>query len=299
MRRIVLLLAVVALTALTGCIDYEEVLTLNADGSGSVKMHVTMDKQYMKEMEALAAQYGMESEDEAEPEEEICTEEEMRAALKAMNSGIELVSYKHIENDSVLDYEFEFKFADYEDFQDLQNVCGEADPDAPQDTDWDFSYDRQSDGSWLYQRFTNGRDVTEEEAWSGEEAMTEAEAEADVFDNEADTEIEDVEEIDPEELAEAMRNLGEAMQEMVPDEGEGADRDEDEPDLAAAMEGLALGMQRMQEDAKNHTIRYTVIFPGAVSESNATNVSENTATWEFTLDQMENAPDVLRATVKP
>ena len=125
MRRILLLVAAaVALFTVSGCIDYEEVLTLNTDGSGIVEIHLVMDKTFMNEMQAMAEQFGGEPEGSS-PADEICSEEEMRAALEKMGSGLEIISYKESETEETLTYDISFKFTDYEDFQDLEEVCAD------------------------------------------------------------------------------------------------------------------------------------------------------------------------------
>ena len=104
MRRILLLVAAaVALFTVSGCIDYEEVLTLNTDGSGTVEIHLVMDKTFMNEMQAMAEQFGGEPEGSS-PAEEICSEEEMRAALEKMGSGLEIISYRESETEETLTY---------------------------------------------------------------------------------------------------------------------------------------------------------------------------------------------------
>lgn len=290
------LLAIAVVFAITGCIDYTEELTLNADGSGSVKMHVVMDKAFLRDMEQLAGETGEGTEEE---DEEICSEEEMRAALAAMNSGIELVEYTKNETEEIMEYRFEFRFADYADFADLQYACGEGDESASE-TGFEFTYEKQPDGSWLFRRFTDGtEEVDYGSGGPDDQMMADDEPEPDeAYANEE--EMVDPDEVDMEKLEEAMKAMGEAMQDMASPETEGEDYDESaEMDFSSMMEGMAASMRRMQEDMKNHKLTYIVHLPGPVAESNATGVSENTATWEYTLDQADKKPSVLEASVKP
>lgn len=296
MKRMMAVLILAAVFALTGCIDYTEELTLNADGSGSVKMHIVMDKAFLRDMEQLSGEYGDSTE---EDNEEICSEEEMRAALAAMNSGIELVEYTKDESEESLEYRFEFKFSDYADFADLQYACGEPDQ-STSETGFEFTYEQQPNGSWLFRRFTDGAEEVDYGSSGPDDQMM---ADAKPLPNDeysGDEEVVDPDQVDMDKLGEAMKELGEAMQGMATPETEGEDYDESAGmDFNSMMEGMAASMRRAQEDMKNHKLTYIVHLPGAVSESNATDVSGNTAKWEYTLDQADKKPSVLEASVKP
>lgn len=112
------------------------------------------------------------------------------------------------------------------------------------------------------------------------------------------------------EMKNQSEDTGEAEAEEPDDTNpEGEDEEvpgpSDEADEQAAkefeetMQKLASGMQRMEEDAKNHKVKLVVNLPGEVVQSNATKVEGRTATWEYTLDKMQEAPETFTATVRP
>lgn len=285
MKRIILSSAAGVLLCLAGCIDYEETLTLNADGSGSVKMHFAIDKAFVNDMKATSP-----TEVDSADNEPLCTEEEMRATLESMNSGLELIGYKETETEKMVAYDVELKFADYDDFKDLESACpneayGSGDG-------WQFAYDEQPDGTWLFSRQFQGQGSMEDGAMPGDE-MTEEEYAAmmDEMQNQSEdageAEAEEPDDTNPESEDEEAQGPSDEANEQAAKEFE------------ETMQKLAAGMQRMEEDAKSHKIKLVVKLPGEVVQSNATKVEGRTVTWEYTLDKMQEAPETFTATVRP
>lgn len=301
-RIITLLLAAATLMTTTACLDYEEVLTLNADGSGSISLHISMDKRVLNRMQSMAGPHANPTEESPQSLEEICSEDEIRAALEAMGSGLELVTYKETDNEEQLSYEIAFKFSDYDDFRDLNDVCPDEPASGDDDNQFDFSYTQQPDGSWLFARSFMSMDEPESDYSTDEmtdlpDAWEDDQTEYDDADTVAPEDDEDLPEpVDMAKLAEALKELGQALEGVDTEALAGSDS---AGTLSDALMGITAGMQEMVEDAKNHKVRLVVNLPGTVIESNGTAVDGGQVTWEYTLDAMAQAPETATARVKP
>ena len=60
-RFLILLLALLLALFVAGCIDYDEVLELNADGSGTLAMHVVIYKHSFEAFSRMMSSFGADS----------------------------------------------------------------------------------------------------------------------------------------------------------------------------------------------------------------------------------------------
>ncbi|MFH1893888.1 MAG: hypothetical protein ABIK83_14545 [Candidatus Zixiibacteriota bacterium] len=274
MSRCLLMALVVALIMVGGCIDYQETLKFNEDGSGTLKIRYALDKQYLNEMEQMGEKMGGEESEEPEnADEDMWTREEIEEALKVEDTGVELIGYEASEDEEWKIWVIEFSFDNLADFEMLsRSLNAEADEDGEQ-ADIDRSYTRQDDGTWLYQHDFGGG--------MGEEGGSSQ------FDtSDMDSDDSDAEDMPTaEELAEAMKQMQEAMQEYSDEDEEGEDANpeagEQEEQMEEAMQNLSSGLESMFAGMENARVKVTAEFPGKIIESNATSVDGNTATWEF------------------
>jgi hypothetical protein len=81
--------------------------------------------------------------------------------------------------------------------------------------------------------------------------------------------------------------------------------DEEEYDAATdeSIEGEESGdpvdefEQKLKDSFEGIAIKMVVTFPGEIIESNATSVDGNTATWEYSIEDMEKAENI-RAVIR-
>ena len=117
----------------------------------------------------------------------------------------------------------------------------------------------------------------------------------------ADAGAEDAEEspaagIDPEQMAQAMQQMEDVLSQLRKTNPEAAKQMEAQ---MQAMGGMNQSMEKAVEEASEHGLRFEVHFPADVVESNATESTARTAVWEYSLDQLQQAPEVLEAYIKP
>lgn len=299
-RLLTFLLATTALLSVTACLEYEEVLTLNADGSGHIVLHISVDRQILNQMEGIANPEAGPSDEAPGDTRALCSEDDIRAALQALGSGLELVTYKETDTEEQLAYDIEFNFGDYDDFRDLNDVCPEEGVDSEAESQFDFSYEEQPDGSWLFTRRFGGMDASTEEladdpydqvaAWDDE-----AEPAGVAVDTTEDGDL--PEPLDLAGLAEKLKGLGDALK-GANAAGSG-ESDSLAGRLSEALTGITAGVQMMAQDAKDDVVRLVVHFPGDVIESNGTAEDAGTVIWEYTLDAMARAPKSATAKVRP
>lgn len=58
MKRLILLPALLLVFLMQGCVNYNEWLTLNKDGSGTMKMRVAIDEDLRAQMKATMEQFS-------------------------------------------------------------------------------------------------------------------------------------------------------------------------------------------------------------------------------------------------
>jgi len=268
MNRILLVIMSVTLLMFAGCIDYREEITINEDGSGTIKLHYAIEREYMDQFDAVSE---MDGEEGSSDEGDIPSEEEIKEMISTGNANVELISYSYQESEEWETWEMEFSFESIAGFADLGIALSEdEDPVGPE-----VSYTKQDDGSFLFQRYFGGESLGEMPA---------------------DESGEDVDLPDSADYYEAMAAMTEAMQQMSEEQQmEGMDDDS----MQQMMAEYAQGMSDMTEGINRAMIRLEVHFPGEVVESNATSTEGNTAIWEYSGEKMVyGMPPVLEARIK-
>jgi hypothetical protein len=255
---IALLLALIA-----GCIDYQETITLNSDGSGTINIRYAISKAYLDQ----AAQPG-EGEDSGSYDEmdEMPSEDEIREQLEMTESSVELVSFEESETEEWRIWAMEFSFEKLSDFDEIGNALSDEENYDPDDEP-QRSYVKQPDGTWLFTHSLGGA--------GGAGGF------------EFDEGYEDSDMPSDSEYAEA---TGEAS-----DESEDKVDDDEMPEADSLMAAFAESMKMMFSGAAEAKLKLTVHFPGKILESNATSVEGNTAVWEASLMSM---PSEMTAQVK-
>jgi len=151
MRKLfkLLLAAVVLVTA--GCLDYEEYLVLNKDGSGSIKIHYSIDKSYLEQMQQLSEQMGGEKQSMADMAKEMMPMSDFEEGAMPAESGVKLVYFKPSETDEAVAWDMKFSFDNFKAFYALEETPSEEDtePDSPISSGTEISFTKQEDGTWL------------------------------------------------------------------------------------------------------------------------------------------------------
>lgn len=270
MKRIILALFVVATMMIAGCIDYSETITLNADGSGSIKFHYGIDKAMMQQMDSLSSSLGDAGAVPGGMDEDIWTKEEIETSLKKEHPGIKLVDYREFENDDWKIWEIEFTFDNLALFEVFSTVMDEATEDAKQ-SEADRTYVRQDDGLFLFTHRFHAADNSD---------MMAPPVDFSDFDMPGIT--------DESEDQYADESFGEDSETDV-EYDDTTDYEQGIEELGDAMTGLAEGMGSMMSSIGKAKVRISVTFPGEIIETNATNTDGNTATWEYSGMGLMNA----------
>jgi len=294
MQRVALIALLAVLVVLGGCIDYQETISFNPDGSGTLKIRYALDKQYMDQMEQMSASMSTGDEEEGEEPEsaddEMWTREQIEEALAGNDAGVELIDYSVGEEDGWKVWQMEFSFKNLADFQDAtRNLLDESESEAGE-SDLDRSYTEQDDGTWLYMYDMGGGGDSEDLDLSGMDMSEE----------------DSMEMPNAEEMAEAMKQMQEAMKEYSQegDDVMGGDANPEEGEkqeqMDEAMENLGEGLESMFAGMGKASVKITATFPGKIIESNATSVEGNTATWEYKGQAlMTSGVPMLTAKVQP
>lgn len=261
MKKVLSLCLIGVLLAVVGCIDYQETITLNDDGSGTINIRYAINKAYLDQ----AAQFGEGEDSESYDEmDEMPSEDEIREQLEMTESSVKLVSFEESETEKWRIWAMEFSFEKLSDFNEIgQALADEEDYDSSDEPQ--RSYVKQPDGMWLFAHSLSG---------GGDAGEFELDEVYDETDMPSDS-----------EFAEAMKQMQEAMGEYS-DESEEEGDDEEMPEADSAMAALAEGMEMMFSGAAEAKLKLTVTFPGKIVETNATSVEGKTAVWEASLLSM-------------
>ncbi len=283
----------------SGCIDYEEILRLNADGSGEVRMHFTMDKEFIEQMKAFSEQMGGAPDSDIEDFTELCSEEEIRATLRNMGSGLELISYARRETDTEIGFTLEFTFTSQDDFRDMVHACPDEDGEDDEDSDpgFSFTYAEQPDGRWRFARDFKGMGGSGASAGSSPDMNMQDYAGNTQEGSAGDPMAGDpMAGMDAEKMAEAMKQMDDVLAQLQKTNPEAAKQMEAQ---MQALGGWNQSMGQAAQEASEHGVRFEVHFPADVVEANATETGARVAIWEYSLDQLQNAPGELEAYIKP
>lgn len=286
--RVVLAGVVFALLA-AGCLDYEETLVINKDGSGTVKMRYGLAMEYIKQMEAMSGAVAemMAGMGDTTGGEEAGIDDigQMfdREAIDAQltqhpDYGLQLLEYDVKETDDARVWTITFAFRDINRLYGLYDILypedeGEAVEAGKGPDDMPAVFTEQPDGTWLFLRDLDEGDEAEDSEEMADYPMTYPEDEAEQGGMESETDFDD---INPEEL----KALGMS------------------DSMIQAMQAMQKMAQTMTEQAASKTIVFRVQFPGDIVESNATRVEGNTAIWEYSLEDFDKGKTVQRATIR-
>jgi hypothetical protein len=273
MKRILLALFAVAAMLLAGCIDYEETITLNDDGSGTIKFHYGIDKMMMQQMDSLSSSFGDAGASPGGMDEDIWTKEEIKTALKKKHPGIKLIDYREFEDEDWKIWELEFTFESLAEFEAFSTVMDSVKEEA-KESEADRTYVRQDDGSWLFTHRFHSADDSD---------MMAPPADFSDFDMQGTTgESKDqpVDESSGEDTEAAIQS----------DDTTGSEQGLEK--FGDAMTGLSEGMGSMMSSIGKAKVRISVTFPGEIVETNATSTEGKTAIWEYSGMGLMNASSV-------
>jgi len=293
MRRLLSVLVLFGLVSVAGCVTYEEHVQIQKDGSGTLTMHMAMDRHLIEQMQAMAKQLGQEDEDPLEEVRSDMDKGKIEANLAKSGSKLELTKYNEQVTDDAYVWDLAIAFPHYDDLKDLNlgdDDAGEHDSDAP----GQFTYEKQADGTWLYRR---GMDEDEGDLMGSEKAEE---------DESGDTAGDDSAWMEEEDRDEAAAGDSEAM---AGEDTESAETGEADADTASgdmeefgkAMEQMGRMMEAMTAAAAKSSLTFRVTFPGKIVESNATRVEGSTAIWEYKLSDLEGGASepVMTARIQP
>ncbi len=293
MRKIVIAVTTAALLFTANCIDYREEITLNADGSGSLKLHYAMEQKYMDQLESMSRYVPKNSNDTIDDSGNTYfpDREKLEKMIDESSTNVNVLSYLHEERGEWMVWEVELAFASLQEFADLGTALTEGEEAGIVEV----VYEEQEDGTYLFRRYFS-KSMPEVEMDMGEYELDddlgmEAEGEA-----EAETSEDSITMPDSAEYYEAMDAIKEAMAQMSEEQ---SDMEMDEAALDSLMAGFAQTMAEAQKGVEKARISLVVNFTGEVIESNATSAEGNTATWEYKGESiMYGMPQVLEARVK-
>jgi len=247
MKKLFCFLAPVLLMFMAGCLDYDENMTLNKDGSGTVRLQFAVDHDYLKqllEVSSLMTEQSEKGGESSDMDDLLFSRSKIEENLKLSDAGIKLISYKTSETAKSHVWDMDFSFADVNKIDALADALSAGAEAYNPSTDTDPVYAARDDGSWL---FSQSFMETEDE-------------------DEADESESDEPEID---------------------------------DTGTTAERWSLEMKTMMAGTSNHTIRIAIEFPGKIIETNATSFKGSSATWEYNMGKLQDAPEELRAVIKP
>ncbi|UCD64157.1 MAG: hypothetical protein JSW34_01605 [Candidatus Zixiibacteriota bacterium] len=277
MKRILAVVALLTLSVMCGCFDYEENLVLNKDGSGSIQMHYAVDKSYLDQMKNMYEQMAAsmpELDVPDDPSETMFNESRIRETLAMERSGVTLDHYEISETETSKVWDMKFSFGDINDLAVLDKALSpeeeyESEESREQEEDEPFLV-KQPDGTLLYLRPV--ADDSDEDQGYGDDHYS-ADEYAD-YDESYTTEYEG--EYDDNSYA---GQLGKEIEQGV---------DQWVGEMEAMTEGMA-----------DRTIRFVITFPGEILESNAAEVDGKTAVWEYKLGELQGRVEPQRAVIRP
>lgn len=272
-RFLPLTMALLCALFIAGCIDYEETLELNADGSGTMAMHLAV---YIKDIAAIDEMMGSYSEDSTQDTATISlfTREDLEKKLKERKSTIKLLDFKEQRSESTLVYDFKYAFSDLQEMLEISEQMGKnemmgepgSEPGSEPSSESEITFSKDKSGQWQFARGFQAASMGGMMPVAEESSLPE--------DSSLDS-------------AKSGDSLLEPLAEVV-------------DTMMAAMGSMMTGMADMMTKAfANHKMRMTVKFPGTVVQSNATSTNGNTAVWEYKFTDMAKAPKQLQATIKP
>lgn len=264
-RFLMLFLALTLTIFIAGCIDYDEALELNADGSGTMALHLTL---YKHSFEAFTKMMSAFSEDTTTDTSmfKLFTREDLEKDLKDRKGGVKLLDFKEQQTDSTVIYDIKYSFKDLKEMMAINEEMGKKEMVGESGSVPEVAFSKDKSGLWRFSREFQGASLGE------------------MMPGEADT---TTAETPPPDTTVAKDSLAESFAQGI---------DSAMSQMGSMMTGMA---EMMKQSFANHRMRLTAKFPGTVVESNATSVNGNTTTWEYKFTDMAKAPKKLEAVIKP
>jgi hypothetical protein len=269
-----LIFALTMLMALTvaGCIDYDEILELNADGSGTMSMHVVVYKHYFEAIDAMMSSFAPDSSADSTSSTAastgpftLITRADIEKRLKERKSSVKLLDFQEKQNDSTATYDMKFSFKNLSEMIAVNEQMGSSDMTGEEEPAPEVSFVQDKAGLWQFSRGFQGASMGEMVA-PPQEATDQ--------------------DVPTGDSTETTDSLTDQIEEVV---------DSSMEQMGSMMNGMSEMMAKAFGDRK---MRLTVKFPGTVTETNATSKSGNTAVWEYKFADLTKAPKQLQATVK-
>jgi hypothetical protein len=121
--------AFLAMLGLTGCLQVEKIVKLNADGSGTIEETVVLTKSALAGLQQMAAGFGGDKGGKAPALPDIADEAKLKAAAVKMGDGVTLVSSKKVDGEQGQGFTAIYAFTDINKLKLDQNP-GDALPDS-------------------------------------------------------------------------------------------------------------------------------------------------------------------------
>jgi hypothetical protein len=279
MRRTAIgLLAAMAVT-LCGCFDYEEDLVLNVDGSGTIRMRISMEEQQAiiaTMVMAAAAHNKGEGSGEAAGVA-MFAKSQIEESLRTRGSKAKLIAHTLIVDEAYYVWDMTFSFSHV---NDLAQVAVSLVPGSllpTEDSSWTkrelppvLTFAAQDSVSWLFTRplgMEQGLGAWPDnydgdyDNYSADSGLTASPPESELEDSSESAEI-----------------LGDTTDDSV--------------------RLLEESTSEVMAEMAQYKIRLAVTFPGRVEESNADSVSAGRAVWAFTFSEFAAGVPDLRAVIK-
>ena len=272
-RFLILLLALLLALLVAGCIDYDEVLELNADGSGTLSMHLVIYKHSFEAFSQMMSSFGADSSQESSGAIDsamfsMFKREDLEKKLKESKSGVKLLDFKEQRTDSTVIYDIRYAFNDIKEMLAISDNMGKEAMMGEPATGPEVIFSKDKSGSWHYTREFAASSL------------------GDMMQSEPDTSTVAIQSPHSET--------------NKPDDSFSVAMTQSFDTATAQMGSLMTGMAGMMTQAfANRTMRMTVKFPGTVVESNATKTSGNMTVWEYKFTDLSKAPKQLQAVIKP
>ncbi|GEM_PF-3913626 len=252
-------------------------------------MHFVMSTDYIREMQAMFAAVEAEApkeEGEIYSVKTIFDRAAIEKNLENCRCGIKLTGFNMLETEDTTAWDMEFTLGDVNKIYELNQALypeeelAIGEDDMPVDEDEPAVppiYSRQDDGTWVYTRWLDEVAAANKD----ESAMYDGDYSAWMDENTIDSEMiyDDSDMV----FGETGDIFYDSAMSMMPDDSMGAYMDQ---------------FSGMAESMMSYKMRFTVTFPGAISETNASLTEGKKATWEIGFADMNNRAPVMKAVIK-
>jgi len=278
MRLIVTGSLIAMIAALCGCLDYEEELALEADGTGTIRMRISMEEQQaLLATMILGETTQYEGEDSsAEAGAGMFARTNIEKSLRLRKSRAQLVSYAFSDEADRWVWDITFSFGHVDDIAQIAAslfptgmIPTEDSSGAVRELPPMVIFADQDSGSWLFTR-----PLATEQRFG---ALPEG------YDGDYDEYLPD--------------SVSASDYESEVSDGEDTARPQTDStwDSALVYEET---MTDMIAELAQYRIRFSVTFPGEIAESNADSVFGKSAVWVFPMSELVSGMPDLRAVIR-